>query len=85
MAKFFRTGAGEGGTSGTGSGGSLPAILLVCGMAGLMGFCLPSCTPAQLSAAREFPIRIGIQSDDAALSYSTKSGLQVNAVIRGEK
>lgn len=46
---------------------------------------LSACSADQLAAARAIPIRIGIQGPDASVSYSSKSGLAVEAVIRAEK
>jgi hypothetical protein len=82
--QLFRTGAGETETKTGGSGGSLPLWVLMGTLAGCMGF-LPACSSAQWAAARAIPIRIGIQGPDAALNYSAKAGLELNAVIRAEK
>lgn len=61
------------------------AWLLVMGVtAGLVG-ALPSCSPAQVTAFRGVPIRIGIEGRDAAASYSSKGGLVISARVRGDK
>lgn len=76
-AKFFRLGAGElENDKSKPSGGTL---LLIIGTTAALGGLLPSCSPAQLDAARAFPIRIGITTDQGTASYSSKSGL--SAVI----
>lgn len=75
-AKLFRRGAGEQEVEKSGgSGGTTPLILLACTAAALMGG-LPSCS---------MPLRVGIAGPDISASYSSKGGLQVDAVIRPEK
>jgi len=72
--KFFRNGFGEN----SGGPGGLPLWVVGCMAAALMG--MPSCT-----SLSQVPIRIGIQSPDAAFSFSSKSGLTMDAVIHAEK
>jgi hypothetical protein len=73
LAKVFRSGSGElGNDPKGGSGGGLPCILLLCGMAGLLGLGLPSC--AALSAV---PIKASVLVEEGTLSYSSKGGLEM--------
>jgi hypothetical protein len=77
--KIFRRDTGNAMDAGSGSG-MVPMLGLLCMAAGLLG-ALPSCSGLDPA----FPIRIGIQGPDAAVSYSSEGGLQVDAVIRGTK
>lgn len=63
-------------------GGDADGLWLIAGLAavGIFGS-LPSCSPSTLEAFRAFPVRIGIQSENAAASYSSADGLDVRAVI----
>lgn len=54
-------------------GGSL---LLLIGAAGILAGALPSC-----AALKDVPIRIGIQTPNSDIGYSSKSGLEVRAVV----
>jgi hypothetical protein len=83
LNKLFRRDTGNAMDDSSGSG-MVSLLGLLCMAAGLLG-ALPSCSPAQIAAVREMPIRIGIQGPDAAVSYSSKGGLQVDAVVRGNK
>lgn len=71
ISNVFRRGAGELNNKG-GSGGSLPTLLLLCGMAGLMGFSLPSC-----AAVDGLPIKAKVLLEEGTLSYSSKGGLEM--------
>jgi hypothetical protein len=84
ISQAFRSGAGETENKTGSSGGNLPLWVCIGTLAGFMGL-LPACSSAQWAAARAIPIRIGIQGPDAALNYSAKAGLELNAVIRAEK
>lgn len=76
ITQIFRRGAGEQEVEKSGgSGGTTPLILLACTAAALVGG-LPSCS---------MPLRVGIAGPDISASYSSKGGLQVDAVIRAEK
>jgi hypothetical protein len=73
-ANLFRQGTGEGGGSNPSGGTAL--LILTCTAAALGG--LPSCSPAQLAAARAMPIRIGITTDHGTAAYSSKRGVEVD-------
>jgi hypothetical protein len=82
-ANAFRSGTGETENNGKSGGASLLCVFGTA--AALMTTVLPSCSASQWAAARAIPIRIGIAGPDAALNYSSKAGLELNAVIRAEK
>jgi hypothetical protein len=76
-ANLFRSGAGETkGETNNGRSGGAALLILVSTTAALMGG-LPSCTPAQLAAARAIPIKATILTDQGGVSYSSKGGLSV--------
>lgn len=82
---LFGSGETESNTGNNGaSGGNVPLWLVAGATAVLMGG-LPSCSPEQLAAARAVPIRIGITTDHGTAAYSSKRGIEVDAVIRAEK
>jgi hypothetical protein len=81
ITNLFRNGSGELESKGGTPPGGAALLFAVLGTAAVLGG-LPSCSPGQLA---NVPIRIGIRGPDAAVSYSSKSGLAVDAVIRGEK
>lgn len=83
VSNLFRTGTGE--SKSDSAGGLSPCVLGLCMAAGLMGLATPSCTPAQIETARAIPIRIGIESPNASLGYSSKSGLDLRARVQGDK
>jgi hypothetical protein len=87
FSTFFRTGSGEpkDKTTGASGGASLWCVLGTAAALLMTTIALPSCTSAQWAAARAIPIRIGIAGPDAAVGYSSKSGLQVDYVIRATK
>ncbi len=66
---------GRGNNSG-GLGG--PLLLVTCATAGLMGFSLPSCSPAQIEAAQAVPIRIKFNTPGGDIGYTSKGGLTVD-------
>lgn len=73
MTRIFRSGSGElDDDPKGGSGGGLPCLLLLCGMAGLMGFCLPSC-----AAVSGMPIKASVLVEEGTLSYSSKGGIEM--------
>jgi hypothetical protein len=72
ISKIFRSGSGELDNHKGGSGGGLPCLLLLCGMAGLMGFCLPSC-----AAVSGMPIKASLKLKEGRLSYSSKGGIEM--------
>lgn len=80
-SKIFQRGSGETGNS---SAGGLGLWMVGCGMAGLLGG-LPSCTPTQMDALRAVPIRVGVETPDSRVSYSSKGGLVVEARVIREK
>ena len=61
---------------GTQNGGG--TLLLLLGMAGLMGMGLPSCSPGQMEAVRAVPIKACyLDKDGNRVCYSSKGGLEV--------
>jgi hypothetical protein len=68
LTKVFRTGSGE---SGGGPGG-LPLWMLIS-TAAVIGGSLPSCA--------NMPLRATIFTDDGAVSYSSKGGLEISATV----
>ena len=53
--------------------------LLLLGMVGLFGMALPSCSPAQVEAAKAVPIKACYTSKDGArVCYSSKDGVEVD-------
>lgn len=82
---LFGSGETESNTGNSGaSGGNVPLWLVAGATAVLMGG-LPSCSPALVAAARAVPIRIGVETDYGNAAYSSKRGIEVDAVIRAEK
>lgn len=71
--------------SGTAGGLNLLWIAGLGMTVGFIGCSLPSCTPAQLAVARAIPIRIGLDTPDGSLGYSSKSGIDVRARIQWDK
>lgn len=74
FSQVFQRGSGEGD-----SAGGLGLLMLGCMAAGLLGG-LPSC-----SHLEGVPIRIGIETPEAVIGYSSKGGLSVSGRVRGEK
>ena len=59
--------------------GGLYGLLLLLGMVGLFGLALPSCSPAQVEAAKAVPVRGCYTSKDGyRVCYSTKDGVEVD-------
>lgn len=81
LSKLFRNGTGEMENGGP-SGGA--ALLIVVGTAAVLGG-LPSCSPAQIEAARGFPIRGCVVTDQGAVCYSSKGGLSYEVDARSGK
>lgn len=75
FSRIFRSGSGEDDSA----GGLGLCIAIGCGVAGLFGG-LPSC-----AALDGMPIRVGIETPDATVGYSSKGGLSVSARVRAEK
>ena len=63
---------------GNGVSGMSPLLAIACMTAGLTGFCLPSCSPAQVATFRAFPVRLGITGPNGDVGYSSKAGLSVD-------
>jgi hypothetical protein len=60
------------------AGGLSPLWVVGLGMAvGCMG-CLPSCSPAQMDAARAIPIKFTLITPGGDIGYSSKRGLSVD-------
>jgi hypothetical protein len=75
----------QGGSEETDSAGGLGLVCIVgCTAAGALG-CLPSCTHSQLEALRGVPLKIGVETDDSRLTYSSKGGLLLEARVIREK
>lgn len=81
---YLRWGAGEVTKDGGPSGGNVPAVLLLCMGAGLMGT-MASCTAAQLSAARQIPMRACVVTDQGTVCYSTKDGISAEVDAHSRK
>ena len=57
------------------------SMLLLLGMAGLVGLGLPSCSPEALQAARKIPVRACYQDKDGNKAcYSSKGGIEVEVI-----
>lgn len=87
VGSAFRRGSGEsvhGDGSSAGPSGGVGLWIALSTAALCMG-ALPSCSPAFLEAARAVPIRIGVETDYGRGSYSSKGGIELDAVIRAEK
>jgi len=71
---------------GVGNGGKLPGGSLLAGLAGVVGFPLPACTPSQLDAAGKIPVK-ACYIDEAGNSvcYGPESGLEVSVDRRRSK
>ncbi len=81
--QIFRRSAGE---PSTGAAGGLGLWLVGLGLgmtAGLMGLCLPSCSPGQLAAARAVPAKVCVVTPKGTVCYSSADG--VSAVITPTK
>ena len=64
--------------TGGSAGGRIPLWVIGAGMmAGGLG-CLPSCSSAQMDAARAIPIRVTLITPGGGIGYSSKSGLSVD-------
>jgi hypothetical protein len=83
LHKLFRAGSGD--TDDGPAGGLSPVVIGMVGTAVAIGGSLPSCSPAQLEALRGVPIRLGVETDDSRVSYSSKGGLLLEARVRREK
>lgn len=69
---LFRNGAGE--KDGGGLGGPSLLVVAIATTAALMGG-LPSCSPAQLAAARAVPLRGCVVTDHGTICYSSRDGV----------
>jgi hypothetical protein len=67
----------------TSGGASLLMLAALGTMAGIMGF-LPSCSSGDLNS-RGWPVTLRIVGPDGTVSYSPKSGLEVEAEVRATK
>jgi hypothetical protein len=74
ISQLFRHGSGEQGVNDSSSGGT--ALILLIGTAAVLGG-LPSCSPSLVEAARAVPIKGTLHTDHGDLSYSSKSGLEI--------
>jgi hypothetical protein len=62
-----------------GNGGS--ALLLLLGVAGLMGLGLPSCSPQQIEAAKNVPVKACYEGKNGnKVCYGSKSGIEVEVI-----
>lgn len=75
-------GAGE---TDTNSSGGIGLPLWLIGTAAVLLGGLPSCSPEQIEAARGVPVRIGVTTEYGTAAYSSKRGIEVDAVISSEK
>jgi hypothetical protein len=78
----FRLGSGE--TDKDSAGGLSPCVIALGMAAAFMGS-LPSCSPAQLDAARAVPITFHLVGPDGSVGYSSKGGLVISGEIRATK
>ena len=95
VMRFFTSGAvsltGDSSTgSGTGSGGTagLSAVIVSIGLttlAGLSGFSLSACSPAQISAAEVMPIHAVAHTKTTTIGYDSQTGLSVDYTNGGGK
>lgn len=74
---------GEDATGGSNGSGTIGCVLVFATVGAAAVGTLPSCSPAQLEAARSVPIRACVVTDHGVVCYSSKSGL--SAEIRAEK
>ena len=65
--------------------GGLMAIMGLGTAAGVMGFCLPSCSPVAGVNSRGWPVRFQVTGPHASASYSPTTGLLIEAVVSGGK
>ena len=72
-------GAGEPDDDKSGGLGGLP-LWIVLGTAACLGG-LPSCSAIPVGT----PVKFSLIAPDGAVSYSAKGGLEVSAIVRGEK
>jgi hypothetical protein len=80
IGSLIGLGAGELGNKASG----FPVWVGLIATAALVGV-LPSCSPAQMDALRAVPIRVGVETPDSRVSYSSKGGLVVEARVVREK
>jgi Trk-type K+ transport system membrane component len=83
-SKIFQSGSGETGNGPAGGLGLFVIMMIGVIASGLFGG-LTSCTPAQMDALRAVPIRVGVETPDSRVSYSSKGGLVVEARVIREK
>jgi hypothetical protein len=84
FSRLFRLGSGE--TEDKGSAGGLsPCVLLWIGMTVAFMGSLPSCSPAELDAARAVPITFHLVGPDGSVGYSSKGGLVISGRITADK
>lgn len=82
LNKIFRLSAGEG--SGGASGGTL-LLAVGLGLGTAAVGMLPSCSPAQLAAARAVPVRSCVETDYGTVCYSSKSGIALTVDAHSQK
>jgi hypothetical protein len=78
----FRLGSGE---SDKDSAGGLSPCVIALGMAAAFMGALPSCSPAQLDAARAVPITFHLIGPDGSVGYSSKGGLVISGTVHADK
>jgi len=64
------------GMTGNPSGGV--GLLMLVGMAACFMGCMPSCSSAQLDAAKTIPINATVHTNYGAIGYSSKSGISLD-------
>ncbi len=79
---IFLVGKLGGSSSSAGAAGTV----LVIGLAGVLGFLLPACSPAQLDAVKQTPVKVCyVDEDGNQVCYSTKDGVSATVDRRSRK
>jgi hypothetical protein len=68
----------------SGASGGMPLLMVGLTTAAFMG-ALPSCSAAQLAAARAVPVRSCVETDYGTVCYSSKSGVAVTVDATSRK
>jgi hypothetical protein len=68
----------------SGASGGMPLLMVGLTTAAVMGS-LPSCSAAQLAAARAVPVRSCVETDYGTVCYSSKSGVAVTVDATSRK
>jgi hypothetical protein len=75
----------SGGAQSGGTKALVACVLPWAGLAGFMGFSLPACTPSQMEAAKQVPLKgCYIDEHGNSVCYSTQEGVTVTVDRRGK-